>query len=83
MISIIISDHYNCYNNNNNSSHTQHFCNFNTSHSFFIILYFNAGSLDAVCEYFNAIDSAQYTNFVLLGDFNVDMSICSHPLFHK
>ena len=39
-------------------------------------------SLDAFCDYFDAIDSAQYTNFVLLGDFNVDMS-GTHPLFHK
>ena len=40
-------------------------------------------SLDAVCDYFNSINSAQFTNFVLIGDFNVDVSTCSHPLFHK
>ena len=40
-------------------------------------------TLDAVCDYFNSIDSAQYTNFVFIGDFNIDMSTCSHPQFHK
>ena len=40
-------------------------------------------SLDAVCDYFNSINSAQFTNFVLIDDFNVDVSTCSHPLFHK
>ena len=40
-------------------------------------------TLDVVCDYFNSIDSAQYTNFVFIGDFNIDMSTCSHPQFHK
>ena len=30
-----------------------------------------------------SIDSAQFTNLVIVDDFNVDMSTCSHPLFQK
>ena len=40
-------------------------------------------ALDDLYSYFNSIDSAQFINFVIVGDFNVDMSTRSHPLFQK
>ena len=39
--------------------------------------------LDDICTYFDSIDSAHFTNLVIVGDFNVDMSTYSHPLFQK
>ena len=39
--------------------------------------------LDDICTYFNSIDSALFANLVIVGDFNVDMSTCSHPLFQR
>lgn len=42
----------------------------------------NPNLLD-ICTYFDSTDSAQFTNLVIVGDFNVDMSTCSHPLFQK
>ena len=36
-----------------------------------------------MCGYLNSIGSVQSTNLVIVGDFNVDMSTCSHPLFPK
>ena len=39
--------------------------------------------LDELCSYFDSIDSAQFTNLVIIGDFNVDVSTDSHPLFQK
>ena len=39
--------------------------------------------LDGICTYFDSIDLALFTNFVIVGDFNVDMSTSTHPLFHK
>ena len=36
--------------------------------------------LDSVCDYFDSVDTARFTNFVILGDFNIDMSSRSHPL---
>ena len=39
--------------------------------------------LDGICNYFSSIDSVHFTNLVIVGDFNVDMSNYSHPLFRK
>ena len=39
--------------------------------------------LDDLCNYFDSTNSAQFAKFVIIGDFNVDMSSCSHPLFQK
>lgn len=43
----------------------------------------NPDLLDDICTYFDSIDSAQFTNLVIVGDFNVDMSTYTHPLFQK
>ena len=39
--------------------------------------------LDNVCDYFDSIDTAKFTNFIILGDFNIDVSTHSHPLSAK
>ena len=39
--------------------------------------------LDELCSYFDSIDSAQFTNLIIIGDFNIDLSTDSHPLFQK
>ena len=39
--------------------------------------------LDDLCSYFETLDINQFANFIVVGDFNIDMSSCSHPLYHK
>ena len=39
--------------------------------------------LDELCTYFETIDITQFANIVVVGDFNIDMSTSSHPLYHK
>ena len=42
-----------------------------------------ASVLDELCTYFETIDITQFANIVVVGDFNIDMSTSSHPLYHK
>ena len=44
---------------------------------------FLATVLDDLCTYFVTVDMTQFANFIVVGDFNTDMSSCSHPLFYK
>ena len=39
--------------------------------------------LDELCVYFESVDITQFANIVVVGDFNIDMSSTSHPLYHK
>ena len=39
--------------------------------------------LDHICEHLDYLNIAQYTNFIIVGDFNIDVSNCSHPLYAK
>ena len=42
-----------------------------------------AAVLDDLCTYFETIDVTQFANFIVVGDFNIDVSSCSRPLLHK
>ena len=35
---------------------------------------------DTFCKYFESLNTAQYSNFILLGDFNINFVSSSHPL---
>ena len=37
---------------------------------------------DELFEYFQSINCVQYINLVLIGDFNIHVSTCSHPLYY-
>ena len=39
--------------------------------------------LDDLSEYLKSIDCAQFKNFIIIGDFNIDMSSSSHPMHYK
>ena len=44
-----------------------------------------ASVLDDLCTCFETVDITQFANVVVvaMGDFNIDMSSSSHPLYHK
>ena len=39
--------------------------------------------LDDLSEYLESINSAQFKNFIIIGDFNIDVSSASHPMYNK
>ena len=39
--------------------------------------------LDDLSEYLESINSAQFKNFIIIGDFNIDISSSSHPMNNK
>ena len=39
--------------------------------------------LDDLCTFFESVNCAQFANLVVVGDFNIDVATCSHPLYSK
>ena len=39
--------------------------------------------LDDLSKYLESINSAQFKNFIIIGDFNIDVSSASHPMYNK
>ena len=39
--------------------------------------------IDDLSEYLESINSAQFKNFIIVGDFNIDVSSTSHPMYNK
>ena len=39
--------------------------------------------MDDLAEYLESINSAQFKNYIVIGDFNIDMSSTSHPMYNK